>query len=189
LRIDVNCRTIVAVAAMALSIPILARVGGISPAVAQTASASDNRIVTYDSNDRGWEINVKRSTNECSMIRQYSKGTFFMVGYRRRLGGYWLGMGRDDWADRIRDGATYTMNVTTDRMRWTGVFYGGSDGEYGTFHTDAGSGPLTKDFIVDLAMSNWIDFTINGRKVRRLSLDGSYDALMRLGACQRDMGW
>lgn len=30
---------------------------------------------------------------------------------------------------------------------------------------------------------------MNGRGFRRLSLDGSYDALLRIGDCQREMGW
>lgn len=154
------------------------------PAVIATADAANQTVY---SNEAGWSVAVNEYNN-CIMSRFYDKGTKFVIGYDRKRQGFWFGFGRADWAPLVVQDAKYTIDMEFDGDRWTGTFHGYVNGNHGAYLSD---GSLKKAFIVAMARSNRLVFRNHetGEWFRWISLEGSYDGLTQLFACQERRGW
>ena len=140
-------------------------------------------IVVVDTNYAGWQISLHQHSGTCSMSRKHTDGTVSMYGFSREGGGWWFGFGRDTW--HMRAGSRARLSFRLDGRPWSGDFTVIETGEaLVSDHT------LKLEFMRQIALSNRIDiYRADGSWLTALSLDGTYDAIGRVVACQEAQGW
>jgi aspartyl protease family protein len=165
----------------------VASIALMSAGVGKASAASDT--VPWTTTGSGWEIVFHRDNNACTMSRDYNEGTTFMVGYSRVKNGWWIGFGRDDWKDSIKENYEYDIVMVTDGTAWASTKFRGHviPGQHGALLS---MNTFNKDFLWALARANRVEFRGNdGKTFRWLALDGSQEAMTRLGECQTAQGY
>lgn len=147
------------------------------------AEAANDQNVVIDTNYAGWDIWLDRVNGNCTMSRKHTDGTVAMYGFNRDMGGWWLAFGQHNW--RMTPGREFDAVVVIDGHRWDVRYVVGDDG-----NVAMSNGTLKLSFMREIAMAQRVDiYGSAGKWITALRLDGTYDGLGRVVACQEQQGW
>lgn len=149
-----------------------------SPAYSSTLSAEKSPLWKEVA---GWDVRVDESlADSCFIFRVYEGETILRVGFNKLAGNSYLMLGDKDWAS-LEEGKTYDLIFQFDREEpWVGRATAID------FQTLVGlwMNIDEPEFLRDLAERHVLAIGYRGISVARLSLAGSYAALMEMVNCQ-----
>lgn len=129
----------------------------------------------------GWDVRVDESlADSCFVFRVYEGQTVLRVGFNKLAGNSYLMLGDKDWAS-LEEGKTYDLIFQFDQEEpWVGRATAID------FHTLVGLWMNIEEpaFLRDMAENHVLAIRYRGIPVARLSLQGSYAALMEMVNCQ-----
>lgn len=128
----------------------------------------------------GWRIAVDTTVgNGCFMSTLFDGGTVLRFGFLKNPNGAYISVGNTNWVSLER-GKSYNISIQMDNeAAWNSNATATSIGlPTLVARTDK------SDFVAELATKHTLRISFNGRQVVKLSLKGSYAAVLAVIECQ-----
>lgn len=142
------------------------------------AQAEEDTFKWKDVN--GWRIAVDTTVgNGCFMSTIFEGGTVLRFGFLKNPNGAYISVGNTNWAS-LEPGKSYNISIQMDNeAAWNS----------NATATKIGLPTLVartdkSDFVAELATKHALRISFNGRQVVKLSLKGSYAAVLAVVECQ-----
>jgi hypothetical protein len=139
-------------------------------------------LVPYTSLSSGWQVHYHTSSGNCGMVRKHALGTEVIVNYEHMDNTWVFSLANPKW-DKVRNGEKYYIILTfEDGSKWNGNFQGQVFNGLPIISLLNTKLDFIKQFMAHDKMT--ISTKIDG-DITTVNLDGSWDGMIQVAACQK----